>query len=401
MADSLSTPAACTAYVRHYVVARLHHWRDHPALQTVDITLLDGEQEHILKALTLGLAIDEAWAVSCELIVAFAPYMERRGHWETWHLLLLRAITAAQRLGDRDSEIALTTRLAKLCQRQSKPQAVVYYYRRVLRLTRRTGNRYETARACSNLGFHYIDRGHWWRSEVLNCHALAIFEALESSHGQAHTHNHLGLLYIRQRRWPKAEAHLKSACERWWMMGDKHSIIYGYENLSVLYNDMKRPGEALLWLEKAYHQIQLTGEEALLGGVLSNMGMAYRDHGDMIEAESYLKQAEVIFHRYANRHGLAQVWGHLGILYFYQTKLAEASVLLQNSRITFRDLHDIDSELRALIYLIECEFATGKTMGVRMYLAEAQNLLEQHNLSRQGDFFVEQLREFRDRLASL
>jgi len=235
MADALSTSQQCTAYFRHYVMTRLHHWRDHPALQSIDIPILDGEQDHILKAITLGLDVDEAWEVVRDLAMLFAPYMERRGHWEMWHLLLVRTIAAAQRMGDDDGEISLTTLLAKLCQRQSKPQEVVHYYGRVIHLARRTGNRYAAARAYSNLGYLYTDMDYWWRAEILNRHALAIFDQLESSHGCAHTHNHLGALYIRQQRWLEAEDHLQQACAHWQQMGDAHSSIYGLLNLGVLY----------------------------------------------------------------------------------------------------------------------------------------------------------------------
>ncbi|MEZ4869542.1 MAG: hypothetical protein R3C14_49920 [Caldilineaceae bacterium] len=94
---------------------------------------------------------------------------------------------AAQRTKDVGGETTLSALLAKLCQRQSRPQETVLYYRRVIRLAVQSDNRYEEARACSNLGYRFIDQGHWWRSEVLSCHALAIFEELASQHGRAHT----------------------------------------------------------------------------------------------------------------------------------------------------------------------------------------------------------------------
>jgi tetratricopeptide (TPR) repeat protein len=213
----------------------LTHWRDYPAVQQVQVAVLDREREVILKVINLGLECAPLWPLVHPLLVAFTPYMERRGHWAAWHTILQRAIAVAQQLSDLSAETTLTALLARLSQRMSRPQDVVRYYRRALRLARQTGNRFEMARACSNLGFHYIDRGHWWRSEVLSRSALVIFEELGSNHGQAHTHNHLGLLYIRQRRWSEAEAHLKNACEVWETMADQHSLISGYNNLGVLY----------------------------------------------------------------------------------------------------------------------------------------------------------------------
>lgn len=315
MADGLSTPAACTAYFRHYVVTRLHHWRGHAAVQTIDIPTLDGEQEHILKAITLGLELAEAWAVVRDLIVAFAPYMERRGHWEAWHLLLQRAIAAAQRMSDEGGEITLTALLARLCQRQSRTQDVVYYYRRVIRLARRTGNRYEMARACSNLGYLYTDLGRWQRAEILNQQALTIFEQLASNHGRAHTHNHLGALYIRQQRWPEAEEHLQQACTYWQQMDDMHSLIYGLLNLGVLYVEQGIAQKAMHYLADAYQRTAVMGEKTLIGNILNNIAIAHRLNHDFAQALQSAQQAEQIFREHHSTLELAHVWHNLCLIY--------------------------------------------------------------------------------------
>lgn len=348
MADGLSTPAACTAYVRHYVMDRLRHWRDHPALQTVDIAFLDGEQEHILKVITLGLAVDEAWAVVRDLLVAFAPYMERRGHWETWHVLLQRALVVAQGMGAVEDEITLATLLAKLCQRQSKQQEVVRYYGRVIRLARRAGNRYAMARACSNLGYLYTDLDHWWRAEILNQHALAIFIQLESDHGCAHTHNHLGALYIRQQRWLEAEEHLQQACAHWQQMGDMHSLIYGLLNLGVLYVEQGIAQQAMHYLTAAYQRAATTGERTLTGNILNNMAIAYRLQHDFAQALLHAQQAEQIFREHHNTLELAHVWHNLGLIYGQNKQTANANAYVAQALQIYRQLGNQYGEQKLL-----------------------------------------------------
>ena len=179
----------------------VQYWSVHPAIKRVEITTLDQDREAILKAITLGLKYDPAWTTVSALIIDFTPYMERRGHWHAWNTVLQMAITAAIEHDDLDRQITLTALLARLYQRQSDPKQTIYHYRRVIQLARQTGNRFEEARACSNLGFLFIDEGRWWRSEVLSQYALGIFEELESDHGRAHTHNHLGVLYMRLNYW--------------------------------------------------------------------------------------------------------------------------------------------------------------------------------------------------------
>ncbi|MEZ4656953.1 MAG: hypothetical protein R2911_05225 [Caldilineaceae bacterium] len=204
----------------------LLYWRDHQALASIDIAVLDRERPRILKNIALGLELQPLWPLVKPLVIAFAPYMERRGHWDAWHSVLEQAIRMAQRAGDIESETTLTAFLARVCQRMSRYDEVVRYYRRVIRLAKVTGNRFEEARACSNLGYYYIDGGRWWRSEVLSCHALAIFEELGSDHGRAHTHNHLGLLYMRRHRNEEARTNLEAARHIWQVNEDTHSLLH-------------------------------------------------------------------------------------------------------------------------------------------------------------------------------
>lgn len=193
----------------------IEHWRMHEAVQQVEYKYLDRERKLALKAISLGLDFEPAWPTVQRLIVAFTPYMERRGHWEEWSVLLQRAIKLAQRVEDYERETTLTARLVRRWQSRSRPlETNNRYYFRVIQLAPQINNHFEEARACSNLGYHYIDGGRWWRSEVLSLHALAVFRELESEHGQAHT----GLLYIRERKWEDAENHLQMACKIWQQM---------------------------------------------------------------------------------------------------------------------------------------------------------------------------------------
>ena len=280
MANRLNDPQQCLSFFERQVVHEVTYWGAQETVKTIVVQTLDRERENILKAIGFGLAVAAAWPATRHLIITFAPYMERRGLWDSWHSLLVRAIAAAQRAGDIAGEITLTALLARLCQRQSRGADVVTYYGRVIRLARRTDNRFELARACSNLGYYYVDGGHWWRAEVLGQHALAIFVELNSQHGQAHTHNHLGVLYIRQQRWTEAEVHLQQACGLWRAMGDEYSLTaFGLLNLGMLYADQKKPHEALIWLKEAYHKAEALGETAMVSRILQNMAVAHRQQG--------------------------------------------------------------------------------------------------------------------------
>ena len=251
--------------------------------------------------------------------------MERRGHWEAWNFVLRQAIAVAQKRADAAAETTLTALLARLYQRQNQPQAVIHHYRRVIRLAKQTDNPFERARACSNLGYLYIEAGHPWRSEVLSCHALTIFETLESEHGRAHTHNHLGLLYIRQERWAEAKDHLMQACHLWQGMGDDHYILYGYLNLGLLHLGIEEARQALSYLQDALGYTEHSGEEAFVAQIYLNIGFAHWQLADYDQARAYTSRAEQLARRFANAPLLALVGRNYGSIDLSQGHLTAAA----------------------------------------------------------------------------
>lgn len=393
---------AYAGFFQRRVVQSSQHWQNFVAAHQADTPTLERSRTQILRAVSFALSSAAAWPAARRLIEAFAPFMERRGYWGGWQDILTQAIEAAQRFMDTTGQITLLALLARLRQRQSRYSEVVSLYRQVIRLARRTDNRFEEARACSNLGYLYIDAiGRWWRAEMLCCHALAIFEALGSEHGRAHTENHLGILYTRQRAWGEAEQHLQRACALWQAMGDHHSLIYGFENLGLLYLKMERPLAAHTYLERALTQTKLTGEEAEIGNICNNMGIAYRQSGDLDKAEAYARQAEAVFRRYSNVLGLAQVWNDLGLVYLYRRKWTNAIQYLEHSLAAYRNLNNRAGEIEVLLDLIEYELAQENEAQAAFRLNEAERLITSHAPGRQKDDLAERLKKYRRSLTGL
>jgi tetratricopeptide (TPR) repeat protein len=328
--------------------------------------------------------------------------MERRGYWDAWNDILTQAIEAAQQFKDTAGQVTLLALLARLRQRQSRYQDVVRLYWQVIRLARQTGNRFEEGRACTNLSYLYIDGiPHWWRSEVLGCHALRIFEELNSNHGQAHTHNHVGLLYARQRSWIEAEQHLKQACGFWQQMGDDQNLMSGFINLGLLYYEMERPLEAIIHFDKAYQQTLLTGEEAEIGAIWNNMGFAYRQKGDLIKAETYAKQAEESFRRFAFLLGLAQAWDNLGLIYIERKNWTQAKQYLERSLAAYRHLKNWDGEIRTIASRIKYELARKDSKQAQYYLEQLEQLIVQHTESKRRAYLKEEVKKYRRNLTKL
>ncbi|MBV7333012.1 tetratricopeptide repeat protein [Chloroflexi bacterium TSY] len=391
---TLTDTQACLDFFQKRILRAVEYWSNHEAVKKLQIAYLDKEREAILKAISLGLQFEAAWPIVRLLIIALTPYMERRGHWDAWRTVLERAVEVAQRVGDLDNEVTLTALMARLSQRQSRPKDVVYYYRQVIRLARQTENRFEEARACSNLGYFYVDSGNWWRAEVLNKHALAIFESLESDHGRAHTHNHLGAVYTRQHLWDSAEHHLRQACDLWQKMPDDHSLIHGYGNLGSLYFEMQCSDKALIYLQKAIDQAQLTGEESHLGTFWMNMGITYIQKENFASAKSYVRQAERRFKKFSNSLGMAQAWHNLGVIAVRETNWREAGIILKRSMQAYRELQNHDGVLKVLITMIEYELEKKNYIQGKIYLDELSSLMNQYSSGQQLQYFQQRLEEF-------
>lgn len=348
MAVSLGNQSECVNFFQQAVLRAVHYWQNHDAVRQIDVPVLDREHETIVSSMTRSLDFDPAWPVTRALIPAFASYMERRGHWEAWRILLERAIAMAQRVEDVDGETTMTALLARLSQRQSRPDDVVRYYRRAIRLAKKSGNRFEEARACSNLGYAFIDRGHWWRAEVLSKHALALFEQLGSEHGLAHTHNHLGLLYTRQLRWDDARTNLESSCLLWDTKGDQHSVILSYINLANLHSKMKQPERALQYLSDAAQIAKETGERSQMARIWNNMSQAYLISEKWPEAEKYATKAEALFKENSDYRELAYVWNNLGLIFAHCGNIASAIEYFEKSLNMYRVFNDHAGEMEVI-----------------------------------------------------
>ena len=365
---SLTDTEQRTAFFRASALRNLHYWQ---ARLTTNTDLLPPEEHNnLLRAVKMALPLDEAWPLLYDIVTGVSPLLERRGRWEAGHWAISHALEAARRRHDSAAEVTLSALTARLLFQQSRYPESVRAYRRVIRLARRIGDKFNEARACTNLGYHFAEQGYWYRAEVLCCYALDLFEQIDSNHGRAHTENHLGILYTRQHRWQEAQQHLEQACNIWQTMGDEHGLMRGYLNIGLLHVDAKQPDQALDYLEMALRQTQLTREKITIGRVYLNMGKAFRLLLDWSQAEVYTKEAESIFEACSDLTELSRTWNGLGLIYFHQRRWGEANLYLEKSLNLWRRLGIKFEEIEVLLDIGECEMWQG------YYVQAAERLRE-------------------------
>ena len=376
---SLSDTQSRTDFLRRRAVANLQFWLDYVTANTTEPAALDRERETVIKAISLGFNVESAWPLVEELVVSFSRYMERSGHWEAWNGIVRQALEVARDTGDIAAQINLSGLLARLLKRQSRFQEAIRQHHQTIRLARQIGDRYNEARAWTNMGFLYIEEGQWHRAEVICCHALKIFEALDSMHGRAHTENHLGLLYTRQWRWELAEARLQRACALWQIMGDSHGLMFGFTNMGLLYNEMEQPAQALQALNQALQQAKNIGEETEVGVIYLNIAYAYTQLDNPQQAETYARLAETNFNHISNWLYLPAAWVNLGKALLAQGKWEQAHSYLQAALDEFKRLAYKYGEINAVSALIDYELAQNNQAQAEMRFNDLKRLISQYD----------------------
>lgn len=370
---SLKCQPDCRNFWQQRIQLNLTYWQSYLVQNSADTTVLEREWQAIVRAILLGLDLPAAWPAVFQLIVDFSNFMERRGYWDVWQSVLHRALPAATQA----DEITLSVLLARLHQRQGQVKPMIASCRRTIRLARQAGNRYDLARACSNLGYHFIEQGHWHRGEILCCYALEIFEALNSDHGRAHTENHLGILYFRRQLWERAEQHLNRACNIWEAMGDTSGLMFGYINLGALCYEAGRPKEGLRFLQQALALAGQMGDVVFAGRIYLNTGICYRIMGQFNQAEEYLRRADATFKRYPSLYWSGLVLDNLGLLATGRQQWAEAEKQLTLARQIWSDVGNTHHEIRVLSYLAQLELARDEPERANFWLRQAQQMLTQ------------------------
>lgn len=361
---------------RQAIFTNLEYWQDWIKTNTANVDTLEREQQSIVRAIGYALELEATWPAVAELVISFSTFMERWGHWDIWTQVLERAIVVARSKDDTTHQITLTAILARLLFQQSRFKESVRYYRQTIRMARQIRDQFNEARACTNLGYLYIEGGYWQRAEVLCCYALKLFDQMNSNHGRAHTENHLGFLYTRQCLWDKARQHLERACSIWQSSGDNHGLMRGLINLGVLYCAMECPDEAVLYLERALQLAESTGEEAEIGTIYLNLGFAYKQNGELVQAERYVGQAEVNFRHFSNSSYLTLAWASLGSIYLEQKKWRAAKRHLKTALQVSRDLKYKHGQLEALLGLAAYELARGNQYHAKEKLAEVESIIQ-------------------------
>lgn len=361
-------------YFQQSIFNNLNYWLAWTQAQIDHLPKLELEQGNIIRAIHFGLSLGQlAWPVTYQLMTLLSPSMERRGEWSQWQPVIQQGLALAEQQEDKAKQAALSCILARLHHLQSQIEEAILHYRRTMSLARSAGDIYNEARACTNLGYLYIDRGQWRRAEVLCYHALQRFTEIGSDYGRAHTENHLGLLYTKTVDWGSARLHLERARAIWQANDDTFGLMRANINLGMLHVDMEQPDLALRNLTQAFKQATEQNNEIEMATIFLNMGIAYRLKGKPKQAEQYAHQAKSLYERYFVLPGAARAYHNLAMAHLDQKNWLEAKRCLESARQIWRKLDDKLEQMKAVIGFLELALAQGHQTQVVAYWRELEN----------------------------
>ncbi len=371
--------------------------------EQADISIWDDERTNVIKAISFGLQLGAiCWPKTYQLITAYASYMERRGYWNVWQEVLSKALVVAEAVEDIPGTINLLIMSARLMFNKGDEKQAKNFYRRTIRLARVQMDHYSEARACSNLGYYFGEKGLWQRAEVLCNHALQIFETLESDHGRAHTENHLGLIYFWQGQLDIAESYLSRACAIWQEMADDYGLMRGYINLGTLKTNRGFPDDALSYYALAQEQAQTIGAQSNFYLIEANKAYVYNTLKDNpAQAEICARNAKVYFKAQNQPTQLCIALNNLGGACARQGKYKEGHAYLKTALAIARHQKNARREMEILLTLVEYNLIKKERDGAVNQMNELDLVFErQPNLKQ---FYQSQVRlkEFQQRLTRL
>lgn len=330
------------------------------------------------------LAFDPKWSTpdaksfadTCEIVRVATPQIEGRKRWDKWADVLGKAIETANAIAD----VATLSDLVMLYHNYGRSLLSIDRYAegeaaylKAIQLARKAQDHHSEARACSNLGYYYVDQGHWWRSEILCCHALAIFEQLDNAHGKAHTYNHLGVVYYRQARWAESKAALNQAVKLFHSLNSDTGLLFAYTNLGTLAYETMQADRAVFWANKVIEIARKLGDTRSQGIGTNNLAAAYALSQDYDKAKAASDDTMAIYEMCHDPVGTARAHLNRGEILLRLGEYQQGMQHLDIAFGAFSGLSNADGMVEILTFLID------------YHEQHSQTRLQQETLSRLRD----------------
>jgi tetratricopeptide (TPR) repeat protein len=274
--------------------------------------------------------------------------LETWGYYQEEIPLYRKLLEISRKTGDRQGEGAALGGLGNAYRSLSNYQQAINYYQQYLTIAREIGDRNGEGIALGNLANAYHCLGNYQQAINYHQQSLTIAREIGDRTGEGSTLGNLGNAYHDLGDYQQAihyyQQHLTIACE----IGDRAGEGNALGNLGIAYHSLGDYQQAI-----NYHQQSLTiareiGDRNGEGSTLGNLGIAYHCLGNYQQAINYHQQHLTIAREIGNRNGEGNALSGLGTVYYNLGDYQQAINYHQQSLNIVRDIGDRAGEGNAL-----------------------------------------------------
>ena len=362
---------AWSAFFHQRVSANARYWLDQIAAHSVEAPLLHRERDNIVKALDRALQLEAAWEPASHLLLAFHPYMERRGVMADWERFVEVSLELSRQKGEPAAEGALLDRLGELKRDQGFREAAAACHEKAHLLCEGVGDTAGSARALANLGHVYrLERRYGEAARVLE-RALEGFRECQELDGQGFAHNTLGLVRFDEYKLKDALACYREAYDVWSESGSLEGMARAQHNMGNTYRAQGNWLEAETCLRSAIALYERTHSRLYLALASMDLGNVHLELRQPERAETLYLRAEAVMKETGYTRGLAMVSNNLGMACTQQRKWSPAEGFLERSISLWRQLGEPVSQANTEDNLAEAYLKQQKWELAREVLAQA------------------------------
>ena len=356
---------------RRQVAANARFWVEQLAGHPEAIVRAHPERDNIIKALGRSLQLEAAWAPATDLLLAFHPYMERRGVMAEWEQFVEACLEICRRHGDLAAEAALLDRLGELKRDQGAWDEAVTCHLEAYQRYEQLGEGVGRARALGNLGQVYRLQRRFPEARRALEAALDSRGACPNPEVQAFVHTTLGLVQNDEYQHEEAIASYETAYRLWSQTGNLEGMARTRQNLGLAYLALGDWDQAESSFHSAIELYQQTHSRLYLALASMDLGNVYLRRGQHDQAEALYRQAKGVMEQAGYTRGLAQVFNNLGMACTGQEKWRLAEDFFRRSIALWRQLGEPVSQANAEDNLAEAYLLQLKWEDAREVLNQA------------------------------
>jgi len=262
--------------------------------------------------------------------------------------LYRKLLEISRKTGDRNGESAALGNLGNAYNSLGKNQQAINYYQQSLTIAREIGDRAGEGAALGNLGNAYYSLGDY--QQAINYHQqhLTIAHEIGDRNGEGNALGGLGNAYHTLGDYQQAinyhQQHLTIARE----IGDRAGEGAALGNLGNVYNSLGDYQQAINYYQQHLTIARDIGDRNGEGAALGNLGSVYYSLGDYQQAINYYQQHLTIACEIGDRNGEGRTLGNLGNVYHSLGDYQQALNYYQQRLTIAREIGDRAGEGAAL-----------------------------------------------------